>query len=115
MGKQRLQVSDEPVEIGVQSAPKRPATLKSRPGGSFVTWLGLRLLVVAILLGLLLFFAPNLVSGTGLWKTLVRVAAPEIAPQIDIKSLQLSWLAPIELRGLAVRDLEGQPLADVSL
>jgi hypothetical protein len=68
-----------------------------------------------LLLGGLAFCAPLLLSNTGLWKAAVAAVAPELAGKIDARSVQLSWLSPIEVRGLVVRDPAGQTLAEVPL
>src|SRR5947199_1675277 len=110
MAKRRFTAShavDEQAQIR-----KKPARRKS---GSRLFWLGSRLFVLLLLLAVLAFFAPLLIASTGVWKQILAAAAPGIAKQVDAKSLQLSWLSPIEIRGLVVRDPAGQPLADVAL
>src|SRR6476620_9804859 len=92
-------------------ARRKPAPRKR----SRLFWLFSRLLILLLLLAVLGYFAPLIIAGTGLWKQILAAAAPEIAKQIDAKSLQLTWLSPIEIRGLTVRDLAGQPLAEVPL
>src|SRR4051812_2661930 len=87
---------------------------KGRPR-SRMFWLGSRLLVIVVLLGIVVFFAPQIIGGSGLWKSVLAIAAPQLAPQIDATAVQLAWLSPIEIRGLAVRDPAGQPLAEVPL
>src|SRR5438552_13215684 len=113
MAKHRF-VAKEAVNDDAQQRRKQSAS-KRRPGGSRLFWFGSRLFVLLVLLGILAFFAPLLIGSTGLWKSLLAAAAPEIAKQIDAKSLQLSWLSPIEVRGLVVRDPAGQSLAEVPL
>jgi hypothetical protein len=66
-----------------------------------------------LLLAALTWFAPWILATTGLWKSLVPLAAPELAGKIDAKSLSLSWLSPIVARQVALRDANGQSLADV--
>src|SRR5438128_6629462 len=110
MAKQRFTAShavDEQAQIR-----KKPARRKS---GSRLFWLGSRLFVLLLLVAVLAFFVPPLIGSSGLWKQILASTAPEIAKQVDIKSLQLSWLSPIEVRGLLVRDSAGQPLAEVPL
>src|SRR5262245_19080242 len=107
----RAEIDDADDDAG----ERRRWTSKRQRGGSWLFWLGSRLFVVALLLGVLVYFAPLLIGSTGLWKTLLATAAPEIAKQVDAKSLSLSWLAPIELRGLVVRDGSERPLAEVPL
>jgi hypothetical protein len=92
----------------------RAGKSKSRPR-SRLFWFGSRLLVVVVLLGILAFFAPQIIGGSGLWKSVLAIAAPQLAPQIDATAVQLAWLSPIEIRGLVVRDPAGQPLVEVPL
>src|SRR3954463_1171574 len=92
---------------GGKSATRRP---RSR-----LFWFGSRLFVVVMLLAILVFFAPQIIGGTGLWKSVLGIAAPQLAPQIDASAVQLAWLSPIEIRGLVVRAPAGQPLAEVPL
>jgi MoxR-like ATPase len=64
---------------------RRRSTSKRQHGGSWLVWLGSRLFVVALLLGVLAYFAPLLIGNMGLWKTLLATAAPDIAKQVDAK------------------------------
>jgi translocation and assembly module TamB len=89
---------------------RQPA--ERRPSRMF--WWGSRLLVMLALCGVLALVAPSIISATGLWRSLLAAAAPEIAPQINAGSVSLAWWAPIEIKGLAVIDEQGQPLAEVA-
>jgi hypothetical protein len=93
----------------------RGGKIASRRPRSRLFWLGSRLLVVVVLLGILVFFAPQIIGGTGLWKSVLAITAPQLAPNINATAVQLGWLSPIEIRGLVVRDPAGQPLAEVPL
>lgn len=110
MAKQRF-VASQPAD---QPVPMRRKPTQRRPR-SRLFWLVSRLFVLLLILAVLAYFAPVLIASTGLWKQILAATAPEIAKQVDAKSLQLTWLSPIEVRGLVVRDLSGQPLAEVSL
>jgi hypothetical protein len=101
---------DNPPDADVAS-PRTKKTRRSSP----LFWLVSRLLVLVILLGALAFFAPILIARSGLWKTVLAVAAPKLSGKIDATSLQLSWLTPIEVQGLVVRDPAGQTLVEVPL
>ncbi|HZN34476.1 MAG TPA: hypothetical protein VFB80_11680, partial [Pirellulaceae bacterium] len=87
---------------------------KPRKGGSWTFWLGSRLLVVLLLLLVLAFFAPMLIGSTGAWKSIVASTAPKLADKLDAASVTLSWFAPIEMTGVAIRDAAGEPLAEVA-
>src|SRR5262249_42906095 len=91
---------------------KRPVNSR---GSSRLFWFGSRLLVAFVLLATLAFFAPLLIGGTGLWKTILAVASPQLAGKIDAASLQLFWLSPVEIRNLVVRDPAGQPMVQAAL
>src|SRR6266436_2816766 len=101
MAKDRLPVKEQRED---DPAPRGGKQIKRRARGSRLFWFGSRLFVVAILVGVLLYFAPQIISGTGLWKSLLAVASPQLAPQVDAKGVQLAWMSPIEIRGLVVRD-----------
>src|SRR3954466_9046258 len=92
---------------------QRPVEAVSPRGGSRLRWLVTRLLLVAALFALLVFIAPLCIGGMGLWKTILAWTAPAVANQISASSIRLSWLSPLEIRGLVVRDPEGQPLAEL--
>ncbi len=86
----------------------------AKSGGSRLVWFGSRLVVVFVLLGVLAFVAPILIGSTGAWKSILASSAPKLAGKIDAKSVTLSWLAPIELSDVAVRDAAGEPLAQIA-
>ena len=64
MAKQRIRPADDD-----DRESREPA--RQRKGGSWTFWLGSRLLVVLLLLGVLAFFAPMLIGSTGAWKSIV--------------------------------------------
>jgi hypothetical protein len=66
-------------------------------------------------LAILVGFAPTIIVKTGVWKSLLSMAAPEIAPHVQIGALRLSWFAPMELDKVALSDAAGQPLAEVAV
>ncbi len=70
-----------------------------------------RLLIGGLLLAALAWFAPWIAAASGMWKSLLAAAAPELAGKVDARSLSLSWLSPIVAREISVRDQHGQPLA----
>jgi translocation and assembly module TamB len=110
MAKQRM----EPDRDDEGASRQRDAAPQRGRGGSRLVWFGSRLFVVALLLGSLAYFAPLLVTSTGIWKSVLAAAAPQLAGKIDAAALQLAWLAPIEIKGLVIRDPAGQPLAEVA-
>src|SRR3954453_4633250 len=85
-----------PVEDQAAASSQRGGRPEPKPGGSRVVWVGSRLLVVAVLLRVLVYCAPLLIGGLGLWKTVLSTAAPALANQITISSLKLAWFSPIE-------------------
>ena len=98
---------DDPAPArGKRTQPGRPSRL---------AWWGSRLTMTAVLLAVLVVFAPTIVSATGMWKSILAWAAPDLAGQINAGSLSLAWWSPIEVRDLVVRDAEDKPLAEVPL
>ena len=72
-----------------------------------------RLMLGGLMLLALSWFAPWIVSATGVWKSLLATAAPELAGKIDAQSLSLSWLSPIVAHRITIQDQHGQKLAEV--
>lgn len=72
-----------------------------------------RMAIGLLLLLALAWFAPWMLSASGLWKSLVPLAAPELAGKLDSRSLSLSWLSPIVARDVTLRDQNGQALGEV--
>jgi translocation and assembly module TamB len=108
MATKRVVFEDDLPEEKVKS--KKPAPRPSRVG-----WLASRLFVMLVLLAVLVVFLPTILSATGLWKTILASAAPDIAGKLNAGSLSLAWWSPVTIANLSVRDDAGQPLADVAL
>ena len=72
-----------------------------------------RLAIGLLLVAALTWFAPWILSASGLWKSLIPLAAPELAGKIDAQWLSLSWLSPVVARQASLRDADGQMLAEV--
>ena len=72
-----------------------------------------RLAFFLLLLGVLAWLAPWIVSATGLWKSLLPLAVPELGGKIDAQSLSLGWLSPIEARGVRLTGPDGRRLAEI--
>ncbi len=101
--KLELDLPDDALQDRDDSPPRR----RSRLG-----WFASRLLVMLVLLGVLGLFAPTIISATGLWKSLLASAAPELAGKIEIGSLSLAWWSPVTVSNLTIRDELGT-LAEV--
>src|SRR5262249_25455172 len=93
--------------------PIKPAKATKRRS-SRLGWLFSRLLVVVVLLGVVAFFAPPLIASRSIWKKLLAIASPDLAKQIDAKTVSLGWLSPLEIRDALVLDPAGQPLATIA-
>jgi hypothetical protein len=106
MARQRIRSDEEDPQEGRGHA--------RQPRGSRLVWLGSRLLVVLLLLGVLAFFAPLLIGSTGAWKSILASTAPKLAGKIDAAAVSLSWFSPVELKSLTVRDAAGQPMAEAA-
>ncbi|CAN5281480.1 hypothetical protein BH11PLA2_BH11PLA2_35030 [soil metagenome] len=72
-----------------------------------------RFAVLGVLLALLLFFAPAILSLTGLFNGIVAKATKDFDGKITVGGSSLGWLKPIELRDVKVLDAEGRTIADV--
>ncbi|ADB16807.1 hypothetical protein Psta_2133 [Pirellula staleyi DSM 6068] len=94
---------DVPDDDGADETPAP----KKRGGWLFRAFLGL------VLLGVLVFFAPTIIVSTGLWKTALGYAAPQLAGKIDASSISLSWMSPIVVNELKVSGDAGEPIAAV--
>ncbi len=93
---------------GGKSSSKRSAAGKPRRR----VWR--RMLVGTLLLGGLgVGGAPWIASHTPLANWALARAAP-INGSIHIGSVGLSWLSPVELRDIEIRDAQGQPLAEIA-
>ncbi len=79
---------------------------------SRIGWLGSRLLVVLVLFAILALFAPMIIAGSGMWKSLLAWGAPDLAGRIEIARLSLAWWSPIEIQQLTIRDELGK-LAEI--
>jgi hypothetical protein len=108
VNRDKYRVDDEDDrDQGAARAPVKTARSTSRS-----TWFLQRLVVMAILLAVAVWFAPPIIASTSLWKTALAYAQPALAGKIEIERLSLGWLAPIELTGVVVRDAQGEPLAE---
>ena len=68
------------------------------------------ILGLSLVLGILAWSAPIIVSRTELKNQVVPLLLPELAGDIQFDSAQLNWLTPIQLNGLIVRDADGNQL-----
>ena len=71
--------------------------------------------VMALALGMILLFAPAIAARTGLKDTIVGMAAGSIDGKLEVGSLDLGWLAPVELRDVKLTDPDGQVVATIPL
>lgn len=80
-----------------------------RWGRSWIRWpLGLLLLILT-----LVYFAPLIVASTGLRHQLAAMAGESLQLRLQLKSATLGWFSPVVIRGIQVRDLGGELLAEV--
>ncbi|MFO0883220.1 MAG: hypothetical protein U0894_03375 [Pirellulales bacterium] len=82
----RTRSKDEYLDMLDEDAPssRRPSPRRKT---SALRWLVTRAIVVLVLVGLLVGFAPMIVVSTGLWKTVLARAVPELSSQLEIGSL----------------------------
>ena len=95
---------DEPQPARRVAARRQPSRLR---------WFGTRLLAMLVLLLILVGFAPTLLVSTGLWKSAVNYAAPQLKGKLEVGSLSLGWLSPIGLKDIRLKDEAGQVLVEI--
>jgi translocation and assembly module TamB len=95
------------VDLPDDAVQDRDEAAPSPRRGSRLGWLGSRLLVMLVLAAILALFAPMIVAGSGLWKSLLAWGAPDLAGKIEIGRLSLAWWSPVEIQQLTIRDEQG--------
>lgn len=73
-----------------------------------------RWLVLLVLLGIGVYFLPDLVARTALRQSIPRFLAPHWSGSVELGETSLGWFAPIDIRDITVLDREGNTLATVS-
>lgn len=71
------------------------------------------LFVLFVLVAVALWFAPAIVSNTGLKDSLIAAATKDVKGTVRVESLSLGWLSPVELLGLTVADESGSEFVRV--
>ncbi|MCE9553467.1 MAG: DUF748 domain-containing protein [Planctomycetes bacterium] len=71
---------------------------------------GLKLGIIVLLLGVVVWFLPAIVGSTSLRNQIVPWAVPELGNSVTLGSASLGWLSPVELRDVALRDPAGGPV-----
>ncbi|MBM3983783.1 MAG: hypothetical protein FJ304_26655, partial [Planctomycetes bacterium] len=100
-----------PPPVSPPAATAAPAA--PTPRRSFLRrWLK-RLLPLAILLALGVWFAPVIVAKTALRNRLARQALADVRGTVDIGSASLGWFSPVELRDVTITDEAGRVLVRV--
>jgi hypothetical protein len=69
-----------------------------------------RFLILVLLLGVGLWFAPTLAALTGAPQRMLRDATADFKGTVDVGRISLSWFAPVELRDVVVKDAQGRTL-----
>jgi hypothetical protein len=90
------------------AAPAAPA-----PRRSFLRRWIKRLLPLALLLALGVWFAPAIVAKTALRNRFARQALADVRGTVDIGSASLGWFSPVELRDVTITDDAGRVLVRV--
>jgi hypothetical protein len=67
--------------------------------------------VAVVLLIVLVWFAPTLVAKTGLRNQILASAAAELNGTLTADDASFGWLSPVELRGIALKDKDGNDVA----
>ncbi|WP_425615498.1 hypothetical protein NA78x_005419 [Anatilimnocola sp. NA78] len=102
-----------PPEDNIDEAETRPAK-RDAARSSRLSWFVSRLVVMLLLLGVLVFFLPAIISQQPVWKAGLGFAAPELKERIQIDSLSLGWFSELRIKGLILKDDKGQVLAQVA-
>ena len=103
----------EEVETDEDGEPASP--LLRRRSSRMMGWLFWRGGLLAVILAALVWFAPTIISTTGLWKPLLGQFVPPLAGRVDAGSLSLGWMSPIVVKDLVVRDEAGEVLAQIGV
>src|SRR6266540_3996893 len=69
-----------------------------------------RVAILFVLLGVGVWFAPAIVSKTGLRNQIARDAFADLRGSIEVGGASFSWFAPIELRDVVIKDAQGRTL-----
>ncbi len=72
-----------------------------------------RWLVLLVLLGIGIYFLPDLVARTSLRQSIPRILAPRWKGTIELGETALGWFSPIDIRNIVLHDREGNTLATV--
>ena len=72
-------------------------------------WL-VRLLPVATLLALAVWFAPAIVAKTELRNRFARQALADVHGSVEVGGASLGWLTPVELRDVVIKDEAGRTI-----
>jgi hypothetical protein len=70
--------------------------------------------VAVIALGLILWFLPALAARSSIRDKMVKEAIPWFRGSVSLGEVSLGWLSPVRVRGIAVQDEHGAPLAEVA-
>lgn len=94
--------------MSVLAPVQLPFTSKAAaPRRSRWRWL-VRLLPVAMLLVLVVWFAPMIVAKTELRNRFARQALADVHGSVEVGGASLGWLSPVELRDVVVKDEAGR-------
>jgi hypothetical protein len=91
----------------------QPNTPQSAPRRSFRKRVLRVLLPLLALVLLIVWFAPAIVAKTQLRNRFARQALADVRGTVDVGSASLSWLSPVELRDVVIKDEAGRTLVHV--
>ena len=69
--------------------------------------------VFLILPAVFVWFLPSLATHPSVWPKLAKQFAPELDGKVSLSQVKASWLSPVVIQELTVRDLQGQPMVAV--
>ncbi len=91
-----------------QSSVKSTFELRRRP-----RW-GRRLLFFVLLLGIIVFATPIVISRTNLRNHLIPTLVPDLAATVDIGQANFSWLSPATLDNITILSPDGELLIEAA-
>src|SRR5262245_1540452 len=72
-----------------------------------------RLLAIAALLLVLLWFLPTIIANSPILGRLVGAATKDIDGSVNVGGASLGWLSPVVLHDVSIKDSAGAPLATI--
>lgn len=69
---------------------------------------------VFLLLGLFVFFLPNLIGWTGMQQAAIDYGMSDFQGRISVESVSAGWFQPLKLANVTAVDVDGNPIAQIA-